>query len=130
MEIYEYVHSIGNRIVPTYEIEEDGKEYRERIRLYSIVPHKDGKLDMSKFPFTKEQFLENTFSNSFVTGIGHRHRKILGGIALCLLPYTKENRERNGDSCTCFRPVPSVRQVSPCQSRWPKFVSGGGVNTV
>ena len=28
MEIYEYVHSIGNRMFPTYEIEEDGKEKR------------------------------------------------------------------------------------------------------
>ena len=28
MEIYEYVHSIGNRMFPTYEIEEDGKEYQ------------------------------------------------------------------------------------------------------
>ena len=62
MEIYEYVHSIGNRMFPTYEIEEDGKEYQVDTACTGdfIVPHKDGKLDMSKFPFTKEQFLENT----------------------------------------------------------------------
>ena len=62
MEIYEYVHSIGNRMFPAYEIEEDGKEYQVDTACTGdfIVPHKDGKLDMSKFPFTKEQFLENT----------------------------------------------------------------------
>ena len=43
MEIYEYVHSIGNRMFPTYEIEEDGKEYQVDTACTGdfIVPHKD-----------------------------------------------------------------------------------------
>lgn len=61
MEIYEYVHSIGNRMFPAYEIEEDGKEYQvdTACTVDFIVPHRDGRLDMSKYPFTKEQFLAN-----------------------------------------------------------------------
>ena len=55
MEIYEYVHSIGNRMFPAYEIEEDGKEYQvdTACTIDFIVPHRDGQLDMSNFPFTK-----------------------------------------------------------------------------
>ena len=61
MEIYEYVHNIGNRTFPAYEIEEDGKEYQvdTACTIDFIVLHKDGRLDLSKFPFTKEQFLVN-----------------------------------------------------------------------
>ena len=49
MEIYEYVHSIGNRMFPAYEIEEDGKEYQvdTACTIYFIVPHRFGQLDMS-----------------------------------------------------------------------------------
>ena len=61
MEIYEYVHNIGNRTFPAYEIEEDGKEYQVETActIDFIALHKDGRLDMSRFPFTKEQFLVN-----------------------------------------------------------------------
>lgn len=33
MDIYEYVHWIGNTMFPAYEIEEDGKEY-QAVRTY------------------------------------------------------------------------------------------------
>ena len=46
---------------PAYEIEEDGKEYQVDTACTGdfIVLHRDGRLDMSKYPFTKEQFLKN-----------------------------------------------------------------------
>ena len=55
MEIYEYVHNIGNRTFPAYEIEEDGKEYQvdTACTIDFILLHKDGRLDLSKFPFIK-----------------------------------------------------------------------------
>lgn len=61
MDIYEYVHSIGNRMFPAYEIEEDGTEHQVDTACTGdfIVPHMDGRLDMSKYPFTKEQFMAN-----------------------------------------------------------------------
>ena len=61
MEIYEYVHSIGNRMFPAYMVEEDGEEHQVDTACVVdfIVPHRDGRLDMSKYPFTKEQFLAN-----------------------------------------------------------------------
>lgn len=61
MEIYEYVHSIGNRMFPAYDETEDGEVYQVDTACTGdfIVPHMDGRLDMSQFPFTKEQFLAN-----------------------------------------------------------------------
>ncbi len=61
MDIYEYVYCIGNGIFSAYELEEDGKEYQvdTACTIDFIVLHKDGRLDMSRFPFTKEQFLVN-----------------------------------------------------------------------
>lgn len=60
MDIYEYVHWIGNTMFPAYEIEEDGKEYQVDTACTQgfIIAYERG-FDMSKFPFTKEQFLEN-----------------------------------------------------------------------
>lgn len=60
MDIYEYVHWIGNTMFPSYEIEEDGKEYQVDTACTQdfIIAYERG-LDLSKFPFTKEQFLEN-----------------------------------------------------------------------
>ena len=80
MEIYEYVHSIGNRMFPTYEIEEDGKEYQVDTACTGdfIVPHKDGKTGYVEIPFYQRAVLGEHVSNSFVTGIGHRHRKNSG----------------------------------------------------
>lgn len=61
MDIYEYVHNIGNRMFPAYEIEEDGTEYQVDTACTGdfIAPYMESRLDMSKFPFTHEQFLEN-----------------------------------------------------------------------
>lgn len=58
MSIYEYVHSIGNRMFPAYEIEEDGKEYQVDTACTGdfIVLHRDGRLDMSKYPSPKSSF--------------------------------------------------------------------------
>lgn len=60
MDIYEYVHWIGNTMFPAYEIEEDGKEYQVDTACTQdfIIAYESG-FDLSKFPFTKEQFLEN-----------------------------------------------------------------------
>lgn len=61
MDIYEYVHSIGNRMFPAYELTEDGEERQvdTACTVDFIVLHQEGRLDMSKFPFTKEQFMAN-----------------------------------------------------------------------
>lgn len=60
MDIYEYVHWIGNTMFPAYEIEEDGKEYQvDTACTQDFIIADERGLDLSKFPFTKEQFLEN-----------------------------------------------------------------------
>lgn len=60
MDIYEYVHWIGNTMFPAYEIEEDGKEYQvDTACTQDFIIADERGLDMSKFPFAKEQFLEN-----------------------------------------------------------------------
>jgi len=95
MEIYEYVHSIGNRMFPTYEIEEDGKEYQVDTACTGdfIVPHKDGKLDMSKFPFTKEQFLENTSVIRSLQALGIDIEKFW--VALLFVYYLTQKKTEN-----------------------------------
>ena len=95
MEIYEYVHSIGNRMFPTYEIEEDGKEYQVDTACTGdfIVPHKDGKLDMSKFPFTKEQFLENTPVIRSLQALGIDIEKFW--VALLFVYYLTQKKTEN-----------------------------------
>ena len=61
MDIYKYVHHIGNRMFPAYEIDEDGTEHQVDTACTGdfIVLHRDGRLDMSRVPFTKEQFMAN-----------------------------------------------------------------------
>lgn len=131
MEIYEYVHSIGNRMFPTYEIEEDGKEYQVDTACTGdfIVPHKDGKLDMSKFPFTKEQFLENTSVIRSLQALGIDIEKFW--VALLFVYYLTQKKTENvmaipAPLSTSSERSPSISMPIPM----PKFVSGGGVNTV
>ena len=127
MEIYEYVHSIGNRMFPTYEIEEDGKEYQVDTACTGdfIVPHKDGKLDMSKFPFTKEQFLENTSVIRSLQALGIDIEKFW--VALLFVYYLTQKKTENVMAIsTSSERSPSISMPIPM----PKFVSGGGVNTV
>ncbi|MCO7107428.1 MULTISPECIES: hypothetical protein [Bacteroidales] len=95
MEIYEYVHSIGNRMFPAYEIEEDGKEYQvdTACTIDFIVPHRDGQLDMSKFPFTKKQFLENTSVIRSLQALGINIEKFW--VALLFVYYLTQKKTEN-----------------------------------
>lgn len=95
MEIYEYVHSIGNRMFPAYMVEEDGEEHQVDTACVVdfIVPHRDGWLDMSKFPFTKEQFMVNEPVIRSLQALGINIEKFW--VALLFVYYLTQKKTEN-----------------------------------
>lgn len=117
MEIYEYVHSIGNRMFPAYDETEDGEVYQvdTACTIDFIVPHRDGQLDMSKFPFTKKQFLENTPVIRSLQALDIDIEKFWVALLFVYNLTQKQTENVMAIPAPAFDQL-SVRQVSPCQS--------------